>query len=65
MHKLDTLDKDYPTTFCACLGTIYGEPYCPCEMRRRGLPSSPEHIRALEENEVRLDAVLKLIAQGS
>jgi hypothetical protein len=31
---------------CGCLGAMYGEPYCPCEMRRRGLPSSPEHIAA-------------------
>jgi len=22
---------------CACMGAMYGEPYCPCEMERRGL----------------------------
>lgn len=24
--------------FCACIGPEYGEPYCYCEMMRRGLP---------------------------
>jgi hypothetical protein len=24
---------------CACLGAMYGEPYCPCEMKNRGLQS--------------------------
>ena len=28
--------------FCACLGPMYNEPVCPCEMRRRGLERSPE-----------------------
>jgi hypothetical protein len=36
-------------SFCACMGPVYGEPFCPCEMRRRGLSSSPEHIKANEE----------------
>ena len=21
---------------CACMGAMYGEPYCPCEMKRQG-----------------------------
>jgi hypothetical protein len=40
-------------SLCACMGPGYGEPYCPCEMERRGLPSSPEHIAANEESEKR------------
>lgn len=24
--------------FCACMGPRYDEPYCYCEMKRRGLP---------------------------
>lgn len=31
---------------CACMGPVYGEQFCPCDMTRRGLPSSPEHIKA-------------------
>ena len=34
---------------CGCMGPGYGEPYCPCEMARRGLPPSPERVRATEE----------------
>lgn len=46
-----------PATFawaCACMGPVYGEPFCPCDMARRGLPSSPEHIKAQEEANERL-----------
>lgn len=28
-------------SLCACLGAAPGEPYCPCDMTRRGLPASP------------------------
>jgi len=34
---------------CACIGPVYGEPHCACEMRRRGLPPSAEHVAALEK----------------
>lgn len=40
---------------CACMGAVYGEPYCPCEMKQRGLPSSPEHIKAMTESEQKLN----------
>lgn len=39
---------------CACMGPVYGEPHCPCDMERRGLPSSPEHIAAIKESERKL-----------
>ena len=32
---------------CACMGPQQGEPYCPCEMERRGLP--PSAARLAEE----------------
>jgi hypothetical protein len=34
---------------CACIGPVHGEPYCACEMRRRGLPPSAAHVAASEE----------------
>jgi hypothetical protein len=42
-------------SMCACMGPVYGEPHCPCVMRRHGLPSSPEHIAAIEESNRKLD----------
>lgn len=42
---------------CACMGKIYGEPYCPCEMRNRGIPSSDAHIKANAEAKIRFDAI--------
>lgn len=45
---------------CACMGPMYGEPYCPCEMNRRGLPSSPEHVAANEKANRDLDALFGL-----
>lgn len=45
--------------FCACMGPVYGEPLCPCEMRRAGLPMSPEHVKANEDAKHRLDALFE------
>ena len=39
---------------CACLGPMYGEPYCGCEMASRGLARSPEHAAALVKAEADL-----------
>jgi hypothetical protein len=43
-------------TACACLGPHPGDPYCPCDMKNRGLTSAykspepnPESIRNLNE----------------
>lgn len=33
---------------CACLGPQNGEPYCPCRMRREGLPSNAESDAILD-----------------
>ena len=67
-----------PIKVCACMGAVHGEPYCPCEMERRGLPPSIERVK--EETKFKdfvesggLDKVLrnaarrssKLIAKGS
>jgi hypothetical protein len=46
---------------CACLGPQAGEPHCPCEMKRRGLPPSPERKAAESAAEQRLAA---LVAKG-
>lgn len=29
---------------CACMGPVHGEPHCPCEMTRQGLPPSAERL---------------------
>ena len=36
-------------SMCGCMGPGYGEPYCPCEMTRRGLPPSPARQQATAE----------------
>jgi len=46
---------------CACMGPVYGEPFCPCEMKRQGLKSSPAHIEA---NEKANEDMKKLFAPG-
>lgn len=33
---------------CACMGAMYGEPYCYCEMERRGF------TKEMEENPLRI-----------
>lgn len=33
-------------SMCGCLGPQYGEPYCPCQMTQRGLPSPEKRIAA-------------------
>jgi len=38
---------------CACMGPIAGDPYCPCEMRRKGLEPTnlwtPEKVAELHK----------------
>jgi hypothetical protein len=34
---------------CACLGPMYYEPYCYCEMKRRGLDMDNNPLRKAEE----------------
>lgn len=43
---------------CACLGPGYGEPYCPCEMTRRGIPRSTERVRATQEADRRMSELV-------
>ena len=47
--------------FCACLGPQCGEPYCPCEMTRRGLLPSAERLAECRAAEARL---AELVASG-
>lgn len=44
-------------SLCACLGAAPGEPYCPCEMTRRGLPATPERVKAAAGANERLAAL--------
>lgn len=39
---------------CACLGPIYGEPHCPCTMKRLGMPPSDARLTAEAAARVRL-----------
>jgi len=48
-------------TPCACLGPLTGEPHCPCEMKRRGLPPSSARVASEEDARRRLAV---LVAQG-
>lgn len=40
---------------CACMGLVGTDPYCPCEMRRRGLKSDSEWT---EEDKARFTKAL-------
>lgn len=44
---------------CACMGPLSGEPYCPCEMKRRALPPSPARVAAETEAQNRLAALVE------
>lgn len=46
-------------TMCACMGPVCGEPYCPCEMRRRGLAPSPARQAADAEAAKKLAALVQ------
>lgn len=46
---------------CACMGPQCGEPYCPCEMTRRGLLPSAERLAANRAAEARW---AELVASG-
>jgi hypothetical protein len=35
--------QDGSLSLCGCLGPMYGEPYCPCEMKRKGLEEVMEN----------------------
>lgn len=49
------LDNSEPISFCACMGKIGNDPYCPCEMKSRGL--EPTNLWT-EEEKARLHAAL-------
>jgi hypothetical protein len=48
--------------FCACMGPILGQPYCPCEMQSRGLSDGKEYVWS-EEDRQRLRTALERIAE--
>lgn len=38
---------------CACLGPMFNEPFCSCEMKQRDLPRSPEYLEYYSEENVK------------
>lgn len=40
---------DITANLCACMGAMHGEPYCHCEMERRGIPRSAAHDKSQAE----------------
>lgn len=47
------------TYACACMGSMYGEPYCPCEMKNRGLQAEMDNNPLRKAEEVRAEASWK------
>ena len=47
MEKLDNGEIN----MCGCMGPMYGEPYCPCQMKQKGLEAMMEKnpLRIVEE----------------
>jgi hypothetical protein len=46
---MDTFNGLSLANFCACIGPMYGEPYCGCQMKRKGIPLNTEARK--KENE--------------
>ena len=44
---------------CACMGPMYGEPYCVCKMKELGLPLNEEARQADHERFMELIADLQ------
>jgi hypothetical protein len=51
-------------SMCACMGRVYGEPFCPCEMGRQGLPMSKEHVVAAERDRLALADLFDKLNRG-
>lgn len=49
---------------CACTGPFPGEPFCPCEMVRRGLPPSPARQKAMANAEARKPELLAALRKS-
>jgi hypothetical protein len=47
---------------CACMGPQLGQPYCPCEMQRRGLSDGYEYAWT-EADKQRLKEALQTIKE--
>lgn len=54
-------DKCVATKLCACMGPMYGEPYCPCRMSAMGfdkqMEENPLRIAENERAKKQLDAL--------
>jgi hypothetical protein len=42
---------------CACMGPVYGEPFCACTMARMGIPMSEQHVIEYEAAKVRFSKI--------
>lgn len=62
-YNYEKSDKQYTKmaepSFCACMGRVYGEPFCPCEMSRRELPMSKAHVIQAEKDKAELDKLFR------
>ena len=51
------IDYGDEMNLCACMGPMYGEPYCYCQMKQRGLEyfmdNNPVRIEAASESAAR------------
>lgn len=48
--------------FCACMGPIGDDPFCPCAMRAKGLPFDENKLKWSEEDKERLMKALRKMA---
>jgi hypothetical protein len=56
VSMLDDL-KSGAISMCACMGAMYGEPFCPCSMKRQGL----QHV--MDNNPLRQQEKARSAAQ--
>jgi hypothetical protein len=50
---------------CACMGAVYGDPYCPCVMQSKGIPISAMHERANDDAKIMLKGLCKLFNKNN
>jgi len=49
---------------CACMGPMRGDPYCWCEMQRRGMKPTPPSQEEMDELEKVLDRIFECDEDG-
>lgn len=56
----EMFDKDLQ--LCACIGSLNGEPYCPCRMRKEGLETSGQWTQ--EDKDVMKQALAEIFKKS-